>query len=67
MSVEQRIKRIEKAIKDTLEQRDWLRSAEWREHRDHDLELEQDLDEAIAHHDRTLKAYETILAKLRMR
>ena len=67
MSIEQRIERIENAIKETLEQRDWLRSQEWRESRDHNVELDRNLDEAIAHHDRTVKTYETILATLRAR
>lgn len=67
MSIEQRIKRIEKAIQETLEQRDWLRSQEWRESRERSIELDQNLDEAIAHHDRTINTYETILATLRAR
>jgi hypothetical protein len=67
MSIEQRIKRIEKTIKDTLEQRDWLRSLEWVESRERSAKLGENLDEAISHHDRTVKTYENILATLRAR
>jgi hypothetical protein len=67
MSVEQQIKRVEDAIKVAIEQRDWLRSAEWRRHRDASLELDGHLDDAIAHHEQTIKSYENILATLRAR
>ena len=67
MSIEQRIKRIEKAIKDTLEQRDWLRSHEWGKARERSAELGENLDEAISRSDRTVKTYENILATLRAR
>jgi hypothetical protein len=67
MSMEQHIKRLEDAIKAAVDQRDWLRSAEWRKMRDTNLELDGNVDEAIAHHERTIKTYENILATLRAR
>ncbi len=67
MTIEQRIKRLEEAIRTTLEHRDWLRSAEWRDSRNADADLRAHLDDAIDQHDRTLATYENILATLRAR
>jgi hypothetical protein len=45
MSIEQRIKRIEDAIKTAIENRDWLRSQEWRAHREANDDLGGHLDD----------------------
>ncbi len=67
MSIEERIKRIEDAIRTAIENRDWLRSEEWREHRDANEDLGDHLDEAIEQHDRNIETYQNILATLRAR
>lgn len=67
MSVEQRIRRIEEAIRTTLENRDWLRSAEWRDSRNADPDLVAHLDDAIDQHEQALASYEKILSTLRAR
>lgn len=67
MSIEQRIKRLEEAIKHEVDLREWFRSHEWGESRKDDVELGDNLDEVLENHDRNIKTYENILATLRAR
>ena len=67
MTLEERIRRLEDAIKHHVELRDWFRSHEWRESRENDAELGENLDQAIEDHDRNINTYENILATLRAR
>jgi hypothetical protein len=67
MSLEDRIVRIEDAIKNAIEHRDWLKSHEWREHRQENPELAEHLDDAIDQNERNIETYQRILATLRAR
>ena len=67
MSIEERIKRIEDAIKNAIDHRDWLRSVEWRQHRENNPELSQSLDDAVTHNESAIASYEEILTTLRAR
>jgi len=67
LTLEERIKRLEDAIKHHIELRDWFRSHDWRESRESDPDLSEHLDQAIEDHERNVKTYENILSTLRAR
>ncbi len=67
MSFEQQIKRLEEAIKNEIQMREWFRSYEWRHRREVDAELGDHLDQVLENHDRNIKTYENLLSTLRAR
>jgi hypothetical protein len=67
MSLEDRIIRIEDAIKNAIEHRDWLKSHEWHEHRQEDPDLAQHIDDAIDQNEQNIETYRNILSTLRAR
>ena len=67
MSSEQRIKRLEEAIKNEMDLREWFRSHEWGHSREGNVQLGENLDQVLENHDRNIKTYENLLATLRAR
>lgn len=58
MNVEERVKRLEAAVKEQEAQRDWLRSVEWSDNHG-------TVEQAVAGNERAIETYRSLIARLK--